>query len=212
MTGAGAPTPAPHPDAAAHAVDWSDRAAVAACIESLRPRLLAFITGRMSPALRQRIDPDDIVQEVHLAAGRPAGDDACAGRTVWGRLAYLAELRVIDAHRRHFRAAKRDGRREVSLDATRPAAEGGSAHLASVLAASITTPSAAVSRAAREAALQRLIEDLSAEQQRVIHLRYVEGLATKEIARQVGKSDGAVRVLISRVLDRLRAAVERPDG
>jgi RNA polymerase sigma-70 factor (ECF subfamily) len=38
-------------------------------------------------------------------------------------------------------------------------------------------------------------------------LRYVEGLPSKEIARRLGKTDGAVRVLLTRSLRRLQQLV-----
>jgi RNA polymerase sigma-70 factor (ECF subfamily) len=101
-------------------VRWHDPEAVAACVQSYRPRLLAFIEHRMRPGLRQRLDPDDIVQEVSLAAVRPAGTTdapAASERDPFGWLCHVAEQRIIDAHRRHRVAANRSVDREVSLPA-----------------------------------------------------------------------------------------------
>ena len=49
------------------------------------------------------------------------------------------------------------------------------------------------------AALQLLTE----EQQRVLNLKFIDGLSTREIARQLGKRQGAVRALQMRALQRL---------
>jgi RNA polymerase sigma-70 factor (ECF subfamily) len=48
------------------------------------------------------------------------------------------------------------------------------------------------------------LEQLSESQRMMIHLRYVEGLSTKETARAVGKSEVATRVALSRGLSQLR--------
>jgi RNA polymerase sigma factor (sigma-70 family) len=45
---------------------------------------------------------------------------------------------------------------------------------------------------------------LSADQQKVLHLRFAENLSTREIARLLNKSDVAIRSLLSRTLNRLR--------
>lgn len=188
-------------------VCWTDPQAVAACVQAHRPRLLAFIEHRMGAGLRQRLDPDDIVQEVSLAAVRPAGAevDEARQREAFGWLCHVAEQRIIDAHRRHFGAAKRDAAREVSIDAPRRAADGDEAGgLASLLAVSMTTPSQAMSREAKEYRLAQAVESLPEEQRQAIRLRYVDGLSTREIADRIGKSDVAVRVMLSRTVHKLQ--------
>ena len=193
-------------DPHAEPVRWSDPEAVAACVEAHRPRLLAFVTGRMGPGLRQRLDPEDILQEVSLAAVAPPRTENAAGsqRDAFGWLCHVAEQRIIDAHRRHFGAAKRDAGREVSIDAPRP---GDDAGFASLLAVSMTTPSQALSRDAREHRLATAVAALPAEQRDVIRMRYVEGLATKQIAERLGRSDVAVRVMLSRTVQKLQQLV-----
>jgi hypothetical protein len=77
----------------------------------------------------------------------------------------VAEQRIIDAHRRHFGAAKRDAAREVSIDAPRHGSTADDAGgLASMLAVSMTTPSQALSRDAKEYHLRQAIEALPPEQ------------------------------------------------
>lgn len=201
-------------------IDWSDAEAVAACVQAHAPGLLAFVERRMSPGLRQRLDPDDILQEVCLAAVRPPGGAAVLPhREPFGWLCHVATQRIIDAHRRYFEAAKRDGRREVSIDAPGRSAEGGphadpdaARGLASMLAVSMTTPSRAMSRDAKEYRLRSLIEALPEEPRQVIRLRYVDGLPTREIAERLGKSDVAVRVMLSRTLQKLQMSFADASG
>lgn len=190
----------------AESVRWSDPEAVAACVEKHRLALVAFIAGRMGPGLRQRLDPEDIVQEVSLAAVRPPhlADPEGPQREPFGWLCHVAEQRIIDAHRRHFGAAKRDAGREVSIDAPRSGGAGDDDGFASLLAVSMTTPSQAFSRDAREHRLATAVAALPAEQRDVIRMRYVEGLATKQIAERTGRSDVAIRVMLSRSVQKLQ--------
>jgi RNA polymerase sigma-70 factor (ECF subfamily) len=189
-------------------IRWDDHEAVAACVEVLRTRLLEFVARRMSPALRQRIDPDDIVQEVSLTAVRPA-DAQAPVRDAYGWLCHVAEQRIIDAHRRFLAAAKRGGGRVASLDARSPGDTSGGG-LASILAASITSPSLAMSRQVREARLASAVATLPETQREAIHLRYVEGLSTREIADRMGKSDVAIRVMLSRTIRTLEERLGSP--
>jgi RNA polymerase sigma-70 factor (ECF subfamily) len=50
----------------------------------------------------------------------------------------------------------------------------------------------------------RLIVDLTPEQRTVLQLRFAEGLAIAEIARQMDRSEGAVKMLMMRGLQQLR--------
>jgi RNA polymerase sigma-70 factor (ECF subfamily) len=67
----------------------------------------------------------------------------------------------------------------------------------------MTTPSAVFSRNAREERLQEALKKLPEEQQTALRLRYIENLPSKQIAEQLGKSDAAIRVMLTRSLKRL---------
>jgi len=64
--------------------------------------------------------------------------------------------------------------------------------------------SQALSRDAKEYHLRQAIESLPQEQREAIRMRFVEGLATKEIAGRLGKSDVSVRVMLSRTVQKLQ--------
>ena len=68
---------------------------------------------------------------------------------------------------------------------------------------SMTTPSAAFSRNAREARLYEAISGLSEDQQKAVRLKYIENKPSKEIAEALGKSDAAVRVMLTRTMKQL---------
>ena len=64
----------------------------------------------------------------------------------------------------------------------------------------------------RKAVLFRLVATLPAEQQRVVMLRFVEEKSIKDVAREVGKSEGAVKQLQFRALSALRSKMEGADA
>ena len=62
------------------------------------------------------------------------------------------------------------------------------------------------------ATLFRLVDSLPAEQRRVVVLRFAEQKSIKEVAREIRKSEGAVKQLQFRALTALRARMEGADA
>jgi RNA polymerase sigma-70 factor (ECF subfamily) len=182
-------------------VRQKDAAALAEFIEAARPKLLAFIERQLGPALRRKVEPDDIYQEVNVACVRSLEEVDLADRELFAWLCQVAERRIIDAHRKFYGTQKRSAGREVPLDvlgtATNPIG------LIDLLVASFTSPSEAFSRDQREVQLLSAMKTLPDEAQEALRLRYVEGLPSKEIAERLQKTDGAVRVLLTRSLKKL---------
>lgn len=181
---------------------YSNREELARFIGTCRPQLLAYIEHNLGPALRKKLEVEDILQEVVLAALNSLQAFAVPGRDPFKLLCQMAEQRIIDAHRHHVTAQKRSADREVSIDAA--VGNGEPVGLIKLLVASMTSPSQAFSRAQKELRLHEVLGNLPDEQRELLRLRYVEGLPTKDVAEQLGKSDGAVRVLLTRTLAKLQ--------
>ena len=64
----------------------------------------------------------------------------------------------------------------------------------------------------RKATLFRLVDTLPVEQRRVVMLRFVEQKTIKEVAREIRKTEGAVKQLQFRALSSLRARMEGADA
>jgi RNA polymerase sigma-70 factor (ECF subfamily) len=64
----------------------------------------------------------------------------------------------------------------------------------------------------RRATLFRLVDTLPLEQRRVVVLRFVEQKSIKEVAREIRKTEGAVKQLQFRALSSLRARMEGADA
>ncbi len=130
-------------------------------LQERRPQLLAYIRKNLGTALGQKVEADDVLQEVTLEALRRAGELAAIDRDPFGWLCQIAEYRLIDIHRRFFSAQKRAAGREVGLDA--PGNDTRQTPLINLLVASITSPSQAFSRDQKEFQLQEVLATLPEE-------------------------------------------------
>jgi RNA polymerase sigma-70 factor, ECF subfamily len=181
-----------------------DPAALAAYIESRRPDLLRFIDSRLGSVLRGKVEPQDVLQELAVKSlhDLPAADFSVLDPFQW--LCHLAEQCVIDGHRR-FAADKRDARREVSGNVRIGEA---SQELNALLIASMTSPTQAVVRNERQRKIDEALAAMPREHREILRMRYQEGLSTKAIAQRLGKSHGALRVLLTRLVRRLEVLVD----
>ncbi len=105
-----------------------------------------------------------------------------------------------------FSAQKRAAGREVPLGSP----GGDTQHLAVIdmLVASMTTASQAFSRNEREIRFMAALDSLPEEHRQALRLRYLEGLPSKEVAQRLNKTDGAVRVMLTRSLQKLQEMLE----
>ena len=71
---------------------------------------------------------------------------------------------------------------------------------------------AEIERVERQATLFRLVETLPVEQRRVLISRFVEQKSIKEVAREIQKTEGAVKQLQFRALSTLRSRMEGADA
>jgi RNA polymerase sigma-70 factor (ECF subfamily) len=186
-----------------------DANALAQYVVARRGQLLAYIERRLGAALRSKIEPEDVLQEVSAEALRSLPAIDLGDRDPFSWLCQVSERRIVDAHRRFFESQKRAAGREVSINA--PAGGGGNAEfdatragLINMLVASMTTASQAFSRDQKQMRLLDALTSLGEEAREALRLRYVDGLPSKEIAQKMNKSDGAIRVLLTRSLAKLQ--------
>jgi len=186
-----------------------DSVALAELIHQQRDRLAGFVRSITGEHLLAVVEVDDLVQEVSAAAlaGLPTAPLDEYEPMQW--LQQIARRRVVDAHRFHFDAQRRDVSRQQSIHGNASGGGGQSAMgMEALLAASMTSPSAAVSRDIRMVRMNEAIAELSEEQKNAVRMRYAEGKPTKEIAQILGKTDVAVRVLLSRSMRILEKQLE----
>jgi RNA polymerase sigma-70 factor, ECF subfamily len=182
-----------------------DTEALAQYLENHRRQLLAYIEHQLGTTLRHKVEPEDLLQETAIQALRYLPETDLSGRDPFGWLCQLAEQRIIDAHRKLVESQKRPAEREVPLQAPISSGRG---ELLDLLVVSMTSPSEAFSRDVRAVRLHEALNQLPEESRNALRLRYVDGLPTKEIAERLGKSDGSIRVLLTRTLARLHQLLD----
>jgi RNA polymerase sigma-70 factor (ECF subfamily) len=159
-------------------------------LERLRPRLVLWVAARLSSALRAKVEPEDVAQDILLAVHRDFasfhGDDP---RAFYRWFFTVAENRIRDLAD-HYGALKRQ--------------------LPPPLTFSQTSPSTAAARTEDVARVMRAIETLPDSHREVITLLRIEERSVAEAAEILGKSENAVRILYCRALKDLRAALGAP--
>jgi RNA polymerase sigma-70 factor (ECF subfamily) len=162
--------------------------------------------AQLDRRLRVRFSPSDLVQETLLEAHRDFAQ--FRGTTEAEFLAWLRQILVHDlivAVRRHFKAGKRDVRREVSLEQVRSQMDTSALGVAAALAQAGTSPS---DRVQREELLVALADDLAGlpqDYREVIVLRHLQGCSFAEVAQRMDRNEGAVRMLWLRAIGQLRS-------
>ncbi len=172
--------------------------------QSYRAYLHLIAQGQLGRHLRAKCDASDLVQQTLMEAHRDFG--AFQGTH---EAELLAWMRRILAHNlfneaRRFAARQRDASREVSLEQLQHGVEQSSLTLGRCLAASGPTPSEIAVRDETGVKLAETLAKLPEDYRMVLILRVLEGLSAEEVAQQMGRTAGAVRMLQMRALSALR--------
>ena len=170
-------------------------------LEDYRDYLQLLAQLQMDQALQGKIDLSGVVQQTMLEACQ-----ALPRHQVQDSDQLAAWLRRILANNladeiRKLRTAKRDVRRERSLDA---ALEQSSNQLQEWLAANHSSPSAHAQRQERVLHLSTALGKLPDAQREALIMRHFRGWSLKQIAEQLGRSHAAVAGLLKRGLQQLR--------
>lgn len=172
-------------------------------LERHLPALAQWAAYLMPDWLRAKLDPADLVHQTLLEAVR--APTALAGRADHEVLAYLRRAlanNLTDAMRKHGRA-----RADVSAEAVAAS----SARLADWLAADHTSPSERAERNERFARLAAALAGLPDAQRTAVELRYLQKMKVLDIAAAMGRSEGAVSLLLHRALGALRGVLADAD-
>ncbi|MEM9410764.1 MAG: sigma-70 family RNA polymerase sigma factor [Planctomycetota bacterium] len=166
-------------------LNCGDQSALTELYDRYRSRLKRLVELRLSPGVKQRIDASDVLQEsfIDLAKKLPDFKTKDMSPYVWLRL--VVTERVLDLHRKHLYAEKRDVRREVGLRA-KPAHDATSFSLAHALLGDDTSVSEKVAREERQKVLMQKLEELEENDKEIILMRTFEHLSNDESAEILG--------------------------
>jgi RNA polymerase sigma-70 factor (ECF subfamily) len=163
-----------------------------------------MIDLRLDPAIVQRVDASDVVQEVMLEASRRLAEylrHPAMPFLLW--LRHLARDHLIDAHRRHHQARKRGVDREQPL--ARPAwADQSSLELAGQLVDPERTPASEAIQRELQDRLHAAIGQLEEADREVILMRHFEQLSNQEVAQALELTEPAASMRYLRAVRKLR--------
>ncbi len=175
-----------------------------------RESVRRMIDLRLDPAIVQRVDASDVVQEVLLEASRRLQDylkNPTMPFHLW--LRHIAKDHLIDAHRKHHLAKKRGVSREQPL--ARPGwAEQSSLDLAAQLFDQELTPASAAIRNELERRLHDALDQLDEDDRDMILMRHFEQLANQEVAAALGLTEAAASMRYLRAIRKLRDLMGPP--
>jgi RNA polymerase sigma-70 factor (ECF subfamily) len=170
-------------------------------------RVRRIIRLRIDRKLRPKVDSVDIVQDALVLALGGLKDFTYRDEGDFLRwLSRIAENKLHDIVDR-FHAEKRDIRREIPFKKVETNTDDVPAGVAGPL--QTTTPSVLLLRKEQLDRLERAIDALKPEYRQFILLSRIERLSQEEIGARLGKSKGAVAMLLSRALMALTAAYEK---
>ena len=165
-------------------------------LEQLRQTLQKWATVQMPVWLRSRLDPADLVQLTLVDTLK--NGEIYKTRSDQELLNYLRRVltnNLIDAVRK-FGKGRSDVSPDVLADTSR--------RMCDWLAAPDTSPSDRLSRNERYDRLAAGLAKLPDTQRIVVEMRYFQNARLAEIARILGKSEGAVAALLHRAISTLR--------
>ncbi|MEN0111303.1 MAG: sigma-70 family RNA polymerase sigma factor [Planctomycetota bacterium] len=174
--------------------------------------LKLVVASQLDDRLRQRVSASDVVQETFYEAHRdfPAFRGATPAEFI-GWLRRILMNNLLRAVELHVKAAKRDVRREVSLDRAQGGGDRSAAAMATLLPHLGDSPSESLQRREAAQSLADLLAALPEDYREVLRLRHQEGLDFAAIGERMGRTSGAVRMLWLRGVKRLRTLVAPDD-
>lgn len=189
-----------------------DALALAELFSVYRPRLWRMVNFRLHPRLQGRVDPDDVLQDAWLMAVTRISyflRDASHSSFIWFRM--IVNQALIDTHRHHLGAEKRNAARDVSMHSAW-ASESTSSSMAFHLSGNLTSPSSAVNRAELAKQLDAILQGMNEVDREVLALRHFEELSNSETARVLNMSEQAASGRYIRALGRLKQILEIVPG
>jgi RNA polymerase sigma-70 factor (ECF subfamily) len=164
-----------------------DPARFAELYENNFERVYAYVVRRV----RDRAETEDVTSEVfrHALENLPRFEWRGIPFAAW--LYRIAANLISDRWQRKSREDVADEPKQIEAAAASPTE---------------------IEEVERRATLFRLVDILPPEQRRVVLLRFVEQKSIKEVAREIGKTEGAVKQLQFRALGSLRSQMEGADA
>ena len=195
-------------DALVQAAADGDAQALDRLLEGYLPELQAFVRLRAGPQIRAHESSADIVQSVCREVLEHRGRFRFPSESAFKRWLFTTALRKISNRREYWTAEKRDERRAIPIAGPTTSRASAAEERIFLTYSSFATPSQGAAVREEMERIESAFEELSEEHREVITLAHVVGLSRAEIAAEMDRSEGAVRVLLHRALARLAAVLD----
>ncbi len=197
----------PDQDSLLSALKSNHEESFAEFFETARQRLARIVQFRLDYRLRGRVSESDVIQETYVRAVKRLDryiNQPEVPFFVWLR----SELhqKLIEVHRMHFGAEKRDVRKEQVVRRANTGQT--SIALAAHLVGQMTSASQLLEQAEQIEALQVALDEMNEVDREVIALRHFEELSNVETAEILGIESSAASKRYLRALKRLREIFE----
>ncbi|HET6201417.1 MAG TPA: RNA polymerase sigma factor [Planctomycetota bacterium] len=159
--------------------------------------ILRSVERQMGRRLRKRESPEDVAQEVQIAAFPKLAEadfPNLAAFHAW--IDMLVFHTLVDDDRREFGPTR--GISPRSLEDTTPGKDGDDVWLRDEVEADQLTPSKDAARREEIGGLERLLERIPPEHREILRMAHFEWLEVEEISARTGRSEEAVKKAIAR--------------
>ena len=157
-----------------------------ACFGDLYEQYFELVYSYVARRLRNRTEAEDLTAEVFRKALQSLARFKWTGAPFAAWLFRIASNMIADRAKR----AAREGNTEPALTLRQP----GATHVQQT----------DLEDCERQRQLFRVVDELAADQKRVLVMRFAEELSIDDIANALGRSEGAVKQLQFRALENLR--------
>jgi RNA polymerase sigma-70 factor, ECF subfamily len=184
-------------------IKTGDRGALDPLFRRYMSRLRGVVRGHLRNDLRWKVESMDIVQDCFTSALDHVEKFEPRPGSLLSWFSVLARNRLHNL-RDHFRAKKRDLRLEIPIDRPRePETEDSPQEIPGM----DKTPSQILTGREDLSRLKDALDALDPEQRRIVALRKLQRLGFQEIGRRTGKTADAARMVFSRAMIKLSAAL-----
>ena len=183
-----------------------DEAAVDELLNAHLPDLRTFVRLRTGPFLRSHESTSDLVQSVCREILTQRERFQYPGSEGFRRWLYTTVMRKIGKRADYYRAQRRDVQRNVQLPD-----DAGAGGLLDAYRR-FCSPSAEMQATEEVERIEAAFDELPEDYREVVTLARIARLSHKEIAERMGRTEGSVRMLLYRALERLSELLEAPRG
>lgn len=175
-----------------------DAEALSDLLGQFRPYVRVLVQATRPGSMPARVDDSDMIQDSLLLAHRAF--QKFRGTTVAEFAGWLRQLTIRTVGhtaRSQLDAGKRTAHRELAIE-----------DLDGVAVADGSAPDSRALRHEQAAQVAAAVDQLPDDMRQIILGRFLHGMPYEELARKMGKNEGAVRVMYTRALRKLREIME----